>query len=84
MQLTCGQKVMVQAPDQDNYINGRIRCFFYLTEDDANFLRRRSPVWEHVRVGDRAFHYDVFGDTANDYTPRIFVIGYADMYLCVR
>ncbi len=87
MQLTCGQKVMLQASNDGGFINGRICGFFHLTEDDVQWLRHKSPIWAHVRAGDRAFHYNINNETPSkerDFTPRVFVLGYADVYLCMR
>lgn len=90
MELQCGQKIVVRSPFNDNFVGGRIVSFFYLTEDDAVYFRKKCDKWAHVRAGDRAFHYDV-PSAANgnlgkysDYNPRVFIIGYDDIYLCVR
>jgi hypothetical protein len=85
MKLVCGQKVVVREPDTKTYINGQIMSFFYLTEDDVQWLRRRNPIWAHVRTGDRAFHYhELSNDAKRDFTTRVFVLGYEEIYLCMR
>lgn len=88
MQLKCGQKIVVKSPFNDNFIGGRIVSFFYLTEDEASYLRKKRPLWAHVQAGDRAFHFDApelkDDQKERDFNPRIFVLGYDEMYLCMR
>lgn len=88
MQFACGQKVMVRSPVEERYMNARIISFFYLTDDDVSYLRKRHPQWANVQRGDRAFYYSLLGVEENDnnirFDPRIFVIGYDDVYLCTR
>lgn len=85
MKLVCGQKVVVREPETKAYINGRILSFFYLTDDDVQWLRRRNPIWAHVRPGDRAFnYYEIDVSERKDLTTRVFVLGYEEIYLCMR
>jgi len=88
MDLKCGQKVIVRSQMSGTFLNGRILNFFHLNEGDVKYMRgksqhNKSKAWDSVQSGDRAFYFKALQD-APETEPRVFVLGYSELYICTR
>lgn len=81
--ITIGQKVIVRSQLTNTFLNGHILSFFRLNDQDVTYMRKKSKIWRNVQSGDRAFYFKATQDPCEK-EPRVFVIGYSDLYICAR
>lgn len=82
--LVAGQKIIVKSQLSEKLLSARVMSFFRLNDHDVAYMRGKSKSWENVQSGDRAFYFKTTEEDPSKDEPRVFVIGYSDLYVCAR